>query len=156
MAEIVLYLLTEGSFQFVLILCLLRRDIFKIETGMCVTFLLQVRLPIDTLPNTSSWSPVEQLSKHRCWVKQVMSVYLGVSWFKTNPGIQTHSSEINIELTHANFTKKDWIITSGNAAVQFYEIFIIIFSDVYLQILPPRRTKLLSIYSVIIIIMIDY
>ena len=32
--------------QFVLKLWLLRRDIIKIETGICVTFLLQVRHPI--------------------------------------------------------------------------------------------------------------
>ena len=32
--------------QFVLKLWLLRRDIIKIETGICVAFLLQVRLPI--------------------------------------------------------------------------------------------------------------
>ena len=46
--------------QFVLKLWLLRRDIIKIETGICVAFLLQVRLSIvrelkNTFPNTSIW-----------------------------------------------------------------------------------------------------
>ena len=39
---------TSSAFttQFLLKLLLLRRDIIKIETGICVAFLLQVRLPI--------------------------------------------------------------------------------------------------------------
>ena len=54
--------------QFVLKLWLLGREIFKIETAICVACWLQVRLPIvrqlkNTFPNTSIWSSVE-LSKH--------------------------------------------------------------------------------------------
>ena len=48
----------------------------------------------------------------------VTSVQLVISWLNTNPGIQTHCLEIKVELTHANFTKKDWIITLANAAVE--------------------------------------
>ena len=81
------------------------------------------------------------------WVQlRVTSVEMAISWLNTNPGIQTiqtHCLEIKVELTHANFNKKDWIITSVKLLQQKLNvIFIIIFSDVYLQISPSKWFKL--------------
>ena len=63
--------------------------------------------------------------------------------YKPRDTNHANSLEIKVELTHANFTKKYLIITSAKLLQQKLNvIFIIIFSDVHLQISPFKWFKL--------------
>ena len=56
--------------------------------------------------------------QNTCWVQLGHVSSAGDQLIEYKPRDTSTLLEIKIELTHANFTKKDWIITSANAAVE--------------------------------------
>ena len=65
--------------------------------------------------------------QNTCWLQLGHVSSAGdhwADWIQTPGSMQTHCLEINVELPHANFTKKNWIITSANAAAEaWYNIY---------------------------------